>query len=406
FRTLQSWKPEGTLVAHLAEHKASITRICLAPDHSFFASCSDDGSVKIWDCARLERNVTNRSRLTYQKQGGRIKCMTFIENTHSIASASDNGSIHIFRVEFKPVSTIPKYDNGNLTAESHSMLLVATTGSNIYAIDIRTMSIAWQMKNKSSFGVITAMVADRRHTWLLIGTSRGILTLFDLRFHLPLRTWVHPSKSRISRLVLHPSPVGRGRWVLISTGRNEVSVWDVERLECSEIYAVRSNDSRAFVHALQQYKATDPPTDNEILQAAFTATETNLSDSSIRAIMCPADCHYLITAGTDRKIRYWDYQNVENSSVVLGQEPEDPKQRYVFHKGESIVARIETTAVTTTSKRSSSRSGSSAAAGNTLIQQRMLLHNHLDAINDLQITEVPYPMLISGDRDGVIKVLT
>lgn len=59
----------GTLVAHLAEHTATINQIIISWDHTFFASCSDDGSVRIWDCSRLERNVTNRSRSTFNEQG-------------------------------------------------------------------------------------------------------------------------------------------------------------------------------------------------------------------------------------------------------------------------------------------------------------------------------------------------
>jgi phosphoinositide-3-kinase regulatory subunit 4 len=59
----------GTLVAHLAEHIAPINQIIISWDHTFFASCSDDGSVRIWDCSRLERNVTNRSRSTFNEQG-------------------------------------------------------------------------------------------------------------------------------------------------------------------------------------------------------------------------------------------------------------------------------------------------------------------------------------------------
>lgn len=95
--TLYNWKPVGTLVAHFTEHTAAINQLAISFDNLLFASCSDDGSVRIWDCSRLERNVTNRSRATYSQQGGHIKCMTFIQQTHSIASASDNGSIHIFR---------------------------------------------------------------------------------------------------------------------------------------------------------------------------------------------------------------------------------------------------------------------------------------------------------------------
>ena len=29
-----------------------------------------------------------------------MTCISFIENTHSVAAASDNGSIHVFRVHF------------------------------------------------------------------------------------------------------------------------------------------------------------------------------------------------------------------------------------------------------------------------------------------------------------------
>ncbi|CAJ0651160.1 8417_t:CDS:2 [Entrophospora sp. SA101] len=38
------------------------------------------------------------------------------------------------------------------------------------------------------------------------------------------------------------------------------------------------------------------------------------------------------------------------------------------------------------------------------IQQQQILKNHLDCITDLAITEFPHPMLISGDRDGILKV--
>ena len=67
--TLGKWKPEGTLIAHLSEHTLSVNAIRLSPDHSFFASASDDGTVKIWDGVRLERNVTSRSRINYCHRG-------------------------------------------------------------------------------------------------------------------------------------------------------------------------------------------------------------------------------------------------------------------------------------------------------------------------------------------------
>lgn len=53
----------------MTEHKGAINQICVSPDHNFFASCSDDGTVKIWDCSRFVKNFNNRSRVTYNQQG-------------------------------------------------------------------------------------------------------------------------------------------------------------------------------------------------------------------------------------------------------------------------------------------------------------------------------------------------
>ncbi|KAI9590808.1 hypothetical protein BDF19DRAFT_212488 [Syncephalis fuscata] len=39
-----------------------------------------------------------------------------------------------------------------------------------------------------------------------------------------------------------------------------------------------------------------------------------------------------------------------------------------------------------------------------IMQQIDLLDTHADAITDLQLTEVPQPMLISADHSGIIKV--
>lgn len=108
---LQNWHPEGTLIAHLTEHQGPVNRVVVAPDHNFFATCSDDGTVKIWDTIRLEKNVVNRARLTYRHEGTEVKVknICFIDNTHCIASAGNDGSIHLFKVDYSEGTLTPKY---------------------------------------------------------------------------------------------------------------------------------------------------------------------------------------------------------------------------------------------------------------------------------------------------------
>ena len=45
------------------------------------------------------KSMTNRSRQTYNKQGGQIKTICFCEHDYSIAAASDSAAIHVFRIE-------------------------------------------------------------------------------------------------------------------------------------------------------------------------------------------------------------------------------------------------------------------------------------------------------------------
>ncbi len=63
------WMPVSQ-VAHLAEHRRAVNQLSVAGNGAFFASASSDETVKVWDCRRLEKDVSFRSRLTYASQVG------------------------------------------------------------------------------------------------------------------------------------------------------------------------------------------------------------------------------------------------------------------------------------------------------------------------------------------------
>lgn len=220
-------------------------------------------------------------------------------------------------------------NTSNTMKGAKSILMFATTKCCIYALDLLTMEILWKLQNSKSHGVITSMVTGPKHTWLLVGTMRGILTLYDLRFQIPLKSWLHPSKSRISSLVLITDPRDHERHLVrIASGRNEISTWDIEHLTCLEVFAVKSGDEKTAGVFVESYKALEVPNDKAILSSAFTNNESNLVENSIRAIVSPKDNHFMITGGTDRKIRFWDTARIENSCVVLGLDIDEPKPRY------------------------------------------------------------------------------
>lgn len=269
------WRPSGLLLAQFVEHTAAINRVVAAPDHSFFVTASDDGTCKIWDTSRLEKNVSARSRYTHRHAPGtKVKSLCFVENTHTFLSGATDGSIHAVRTEIKPPEgneaarfsrpalvrdwQIPQDHKTNIPSEgsadeqedqehavwmhhyrehnSHSVLLIATNKCRILMVDMKNMEIMRVMQNPLQHGTPTNFCVDRRHHWLMLGTSHGVLDLWDLRFKLRLRSFGVGGAGlgqRIDSVLLHPTR-GHGKWIVVSCG-GEISIWDIEKSTCREV---------------------------------------------------------------------------------------------------------------------------------------------------------------------------
>jgi phosphoinositide-3-kinase regulatory subunit 4 len=93
--------------------------IQVSPDQLFFATGSEDGTVRIWDTIRLEKNVTSRSRQVFQ-QGGKITSVCIIENSHCVASASDNGTLLVHRVDVSLSGSMPRYGKVQLIRQQRA----------------------------------------------------------------------------------------------------------------------------------------------------------------------------------------------------------------------------------------------------------------------------------------------
>ncbi|KAH7106720.1 ARM repeat-containing protein [Auriculariales sp. MPI-PUGE-AT-0066] len=269
-------RTEAMLVSHLNAHSAAINGIAVSPDHLFFVSVSDDKTVKVWDTSRLQRNVTSKPRTSYAQHQSRVTAVCVIEQTHCFASAGEDGSIHVVRVHLTQGSSVPKYSRLSRVREYHcetmgeyvmtmmhynseftSNLVFATNICNVYIQDIRTGHTVLTMENPRHHGPISALCIDKKRSWLVVGTITGVLTVWDLRFGLLLRTWragsslSASSSVAVNRIALHPSK-GHGLWIIVAlgTGATTVSsfnsefrplleVWDVEKGTLVETFATR-----------------------------------------------------------------------------------------------------------------------------------------------------------------------
>lgn len=379
------WQPSGALLTTLAEHSAAITKVAIAPDHAFFVTASNDGTCKIWDTHRLEKNISARSRQTHKhSDGAEVRSLCFVENTHTFISAASDGSIHAVRIELgyiegtnaarfsKPILVrdwqIPHEqpqtarngtDNGVAeyavdlhhyrARNSQSVLLIVTNKCRILMVDMKNMSVIHIMHNPVHHGTPTALCVDRRHHWLLLGSSHGILDLWDLRFKLHLRTFGIGGAGfgqRVDRLLLHPSTRGNGRLVITSCG-GEISIWDIEKMVCKEVlrpasfshdtshkprnYEVWRPDEEAPEAMLARFAASvtsDPdrtqpdmtPADASTVPSTSTISRQTQTREHILAATAPTStkASHLFTAGTDRTLRMWNLSSPDQSTIISG----------------------------------------------------------------------------------------
>ncbi|GLB39855.1 putative protein kinase [Lyophyllum shimeji] len=469
---------EAQLIANLSSHSDAVTGIAVSPDHMFFVTSSDDKTVKVWDTARLERNVTSKPRHTYGQHHARVKCVCMLEGVHCFASAADDGSLHVVRVHITQSGALPKYTKlqvirehrmetvgeyitcmAHYNTDTSSNLVYATTHSNINILDLRTMRVLQTMENPRHYGPITCMCIDRKRSWIVVGTSTGVLTLWDRRFGLLLRSWhvgvASTGRSvRIHQCVVHPSK-GKGKWVMVSmessrrsTDRsytNLVEVWDIEKAVLMETFVTRVGSSADVVpepHELVGVDADPSPAAAiaALVRARQTGGDVSISRSTskdsallttpapdVRAFIVGLDfaghAHrsdlteltvdspssrmvgrgFMISGSEDRKLRLWDLGKLERTTILSGLESDGERPSYQAFSTGAASTYAETwpppSVVGAQANRPPQRM--------SLIthSQQNLLKAHQDVITALASIESPFRGgIISGDRAGMVKV--
>lgn len=450
-RPKTSNNPQGvTLIGHLTHHTDAVVSIVTSPDQVFFATASEDGTVLIWDSAKLERSIACEPRRSYSLDSP-VTAMCRIENTHCLAVAGEDGQLHVLRVHVASTGGSAKYGkvecvrkwqttphDGHVTFVTHlqgtsilvramliteSSLLLFTNTSTIARLDIRTMEITARYQHPLEYGVISA-ICPTTH-WCIVATTTGTLSIWDLRFGLIVKSW--KIDGRITSLKLHPAR-GKGLWLLVSTVREDsdtplVRVYDIESSKLVEVYEVR---------ATKPSPTTPAPVEPEVIKtkadliAELAASEETLPTldssvepiSSVLAIMVgqafaslaapppetallsgpdrSAHPGWMVTAGDDRVVRYWDLVKTSESFLVCGSQRD---RDVTFRQSASDPAQYYT--LPTTHRQSSA--GTDRHAG--VAQQRQPLRPHYDAIAALGAVETPFSScVISGDRSGIVKV--
>jgi phosphoinositide-3-kinase regulatory subunit 4 len=99
------------------------------------------------------------------------------------------------------------------------------------------------------------MTMDRKRNWLLSGTSKGVLSLWDIRFQTQLKSWTHPANSPITNVLPYPrlrssksSQQGKNVCISIGSFMSEISTWDVDIGSCNDVFCVLEEPSQRLTN--------------------------------------------------------------------------------------------------------------------------------------------------------------
>ncbi|KAL3535683.1 hypothetical protein ACH5RR_004144 [Cinchona calisaya] len=428
------WRPRGVLVAHLQEHHSAVNDIAVSTDHSFFVSASEDSTVKVWDSKRLEKDISFRSRLTYSLDGTRALCVAVIHGSAHVAVGACDGTIHMFSVDcisrglgnvvekYSGIADVKKQSVGegailnilNYSTDGSAckMVLYSTQNCGIHLWDTRTSLNAWNSKVVPDEGYVSSLVVDPCGNWFVTGSSRGVLTLWDLRFCIPVNSWQYSLACPIEKMSLFVPPpstsfsISTRPLVYVAAGCNEVSLWNAEIGSCHQVFRIANNDTDAEISdspwalARPSSKGNAKSDIRRGVNPKYKIDELNEPPPRLPGIhaLLPLPGGDLLTGGTDLKIRRWDHASPDRSYCVCGPSIKGVGNDDIFevksYYGVQVVQEARRRPLTMRLTAKSILAGAATDSAGC----------HRDSVLSLASVKLNQRLLISSSRDGAIKV--
>ncbi|ESW24959.1 hypothetical protein PHAVU_004G175100 [Phaseolus vulgaris] len=425
------WRPRGVLVAHLQEHRSAVNDVAISADHSFFVSASDDSTVKIWDSRKLEKDISFRSKLTYHLEGSRVLCAAMLPGSAQVIIGASDGFIHMFSVDhiskglghvvekYSGIADITKKDikEGavlnllNCPVDNYT-IMYSTQNCGIHLWDTRSNSNTWNLKATPEEGYASSLASGPCGNWFVSGSSRGVITLWDLRFLIPVNSWQYSLACPIEKMCLFLPPSNASLssaarpLVYVAAGCNEVSLWNAENGSCHQVLRMANYDSDAEMSDLPWALArpSGKPTSQSDLRRnvnrKYGVDEVNEPPSRLPGIhsLLPLPGGDLLTGGTDLKIRRWDHYSPDRSYCICGPNIKGIGNDDFYETKSSFGVQVvqETKRRPLTIKLTAKAILAAAATDSGGC--------HRDSIVSLASIKLNQRLLLSSGRDGAIKV--
>ena len=334
-----------------------------------FVTSSKDGTCRLWDTRKMERDISFRARATFvaadrdgrgdekQKSGvttniigyGCCASATEASAAYSFLGGRVDGIVDAWNVERddSPVESWRIADKADIldihTMSCGKICIASTAAQSVVGIDARVQAgLVWGVDTEPRLGIpmrlgtnstvlaspeaMLTATASSTSPYFVTGTSRGYLSVWDTRFMLPVATWRNPASAPISAIRIvdgprlgavgaassSPSPTTwRGPVALVSCGEEEISGWDLATGDCVLAMTRGKHPIAIKSSVMDTTKPAEDPVGLARQMGALELRSLSIKRTSIRAIALVAgqdDTGFLsvLAGGTDKNISIWN----------------------------------------------------------------------------------------------------
>ena len=169
---------------------------------------------------------------------------------------------------------------------------------------------------------------DPRRAWLVAGTDRGSLVLWDLRLKIPLRYNLPLRNTPIVSMANYYKQGDKGRTIIVNSGQNDIYLFNVELGEIVQfisldqtyfgsgfIVPAEERLRKMYIGLVGQTAVEKYLADNSVLKMQDAE---NINLNNVRVIITANECEYFITGGVDKILRFWSTVHLSQSYVISG----------------------------------------------------------------------------------------